>query len=386
MNQITLIKRFKKLRSYTEKICTLLETEDYVVQPITNVSPPKWHLAHTTWFFEEFILVKHLANYKVFDENFAFLFNSYYNNVGERTQRENRGFMTRPTVKRIYEYRNYVTEAVEELLTKKNSDEIFKLIEIGIHHEEQHQELLIYDIKYILGNQPTFPSLKNFPKFKANHQDLKWVKIEEGLYNVGAKNNKNFSYDNEKPSHQQYIKAFNISNQLVSNKEYLEFIEDKGYENFNLWHDDGWQFINEQNINKPLYWHFKDGVWWQYTLNGLQKLNLNEPVAHISLYEAAALAEWKGKRLPTEFEWEVAADKLSWGQLWEWTNSAYLPYTGYEKEEGALGEYNGKFMVNQHVLRGSSIVTSKNHSRKTYRNFFHPSSRWIFSGIRLVNK
>lgn len=377
--------QFLKTRRATETICSPLEIEDYVVQPMINVSPPKWHLAHTTWFFEQFVLVKYDQDYKVFHPDFAYLFNSYYNNMGKRTLRQDRGFMTRPSVSKIYDYRKYVTAAIEKVLDNKPSDEVMNLVEIGINHEQQHQELLAYDIKYILGTQPTFPGIGTCFILEEERQGHKWLSFSEGLYEIGHQGN-GFCFDNELPVHKVFVKGFEISNKLVTNSEFLEFMEDGGYGNFNLWHDEGWHFIQENGIGHPLYWHYKDGEWQHYHFNGLERLNPNLPVSHITMYEAYAFANWKGMRLPTEFEWEVAAQKLAWGQLWEWTSSAYLPYPGFTQADGALGEYNGKFMLNQMVLRGASVATPKGHQRDTYRNFFHASSSWIFSGIRLVKK
>jgi len=382
---MNIIEKFIQVREQTEALCNPLETEDYVVQPVTDVSPPKWHLAHTTWFWEQFILVKHLKNYKEFHPDFAFLFNSYYNNMGKRSLRHDRGFMTRPTVAKVYEYRKYVTGAISKLLENDPSDEVLKLAETGINHEQQHQELLAYDIKFILGTQPTFPAIGEFFKLQEETQDQEWISVSEGVYEIGHKG-KDFCFDNELPVHKVYSGDFEISNRLVTNAEYLEFMEDGGYDNFNLWHDEGWHFVQDNRIKHPLYWHFIDSEWRTYTFNGLEKINPELPVSHISMYEAFAFAAWKGRRLPTEFEWEIAAQKFNWGQLWEWTISAYLPYPGFVTEDGALGEYNGKFMINQMVLRGASVVTPKGHERTTYRNFFHASGRWIYSGIRLVKK
>jgi ergothioneine biosynthesis protein EgtB len=376
-------KKFFQVRAQSEALCSTLEMEDYVVQPIADVSPPKWHLAHSSWFFEQFILVKYAKNYQEFHPDFAFLFNSYYNNMGERTLRQDRGFMTRPTVTKVYEYRKYVTDAIAIMLEDNPTDEVIQLLEIGINHEQQHQELLAYDIKYILGTQPTFPGIGDLFKMHEEPQNQEWICFSEGVYEIGHQSN-DFCFDNELPVHKVYVEDFEISNRLVTNAEYLEFMKDGGYQNFNLWHDEGWHYIQNNGIKHPLYWHFIDEELHTYTFNGLEKINTNLPVSHISMYEAFAFAAWKGMRLPTEFEWEIAAQKLDWGLLWEWTNSAYLPYPGFATEEGALGEYNGKFMINQMVLRGASVATPKGHERATYRNFFHPSSRWIFSGIRLV--
>jgi len=376
-----IVLNYQKVRSYTEEICKPLNTEDYIPQPMENVSPPKWHLAHSTWFFEQFILVPNKTGYTVFDEDFGYLFNSYYNHFGERLLRPNRGLMTRPSVEKVYEYRAYVNEHIEKFFEKCEDQELQNLLEIGLNHEQQHQELLIYDIKYILGFQPTFPVYGD--KFETEQEkDTSWIQLEEGVYEIGAQDG--FSFDNEKPRHKTYCHNAALRNTLVTNREFLEFIKEGGYQSHELWLAEGWDFIQENEIQQPLYWHKKDNQWFNYTLGGLKPLNLDLPVQHVSLYEAMAFAEWKGCRLPTEAEWELLADQLNWGQLWEWTNSAYLPYPGYKKKPGALGEYNGKFMVNQHVLRGASVATSEGHSRKTYRNFFHAQERWIFSGFRLA--
>ncbi len=380
---MNLTEQFLKTREKTETICSPLQTEDYVVQPIVDVSPPKWHLAHTTWFFEQFVLVKFDQSYEVFHPDFAFLFNSYYNNLGERTLRHERGFMTRPSVSVIYEYRKYVTSAIQELLDSKPDIEVLQLIEIGINHEQQHQELLAYDIKYILGTQPTFPVIGDYFGLKEESHEQKWLSFSEGLYEIGHQGN-TFCFDNERPSHKVFIQDFQMSNKLVTKGEFLEFMEDGGYKNFNLWHDEGWHYIQNNGIDSPLHWHHKNGDWYEYQFNGLDKINVELPVSHISMYEAYAYANWKGMRLPTEFEWEVASQQIEWGQLWEWTNSAHLPYPGFTQAKGAIGEYNGKFMLNQMILRGASVATTHDHLRNTYRNFFPASSRWAFSGIRLV--
>lgn len=381
----SLLQNFLNTRHQTEAICDTLEIEDCVVQPIPEVSPPKWHLAHSTWFFEQFILLRFSADYKEFHKDFSFLFNSYYNHIGERTFRHHRGFMTRPTLKKVYEYRDYVTQSIQKLFSREKSNEFYKLLEIGIHHEQQHQELLAYDIKYILGTQPTFPIAKQSLQLKNIEPKQEWIHIPSGVYQIGHQEN-SFCFDNEKPAHKVYVEDYCISNCLVSNQEYLEFIEDGGYQKFDFWLDEAWIFIQDNDLKCPLYWHKIKDKYYHYTFDGLKKLDLQKPVMHLSFYEAQAFANWKRMRLPTEFEWEIASNNFSWGQLWEWTYSAYLPYPGYSISEGALGEYNGKFMLNQMVLRGASIATPENHQRKTYRNFFHASSRWIFSGLRLVKK
>ena len=375
--------KFLDVRQHSETICSLLITEDYSVQPTDFVSPPKWHLAHVTWFWEEFVLKPCHKNYKVFNDDYAYLFNSYYNNVGKRVLRPTRGLMTRPSVEEIYQYRKYVTEQMLEFLYTEPTPEVKEIIEIGINHEEQHQELLIYDIKYILGHQPFFPAYnKQFEQETINTEN-KLVQIASGLYEIGHKG-KDFCFDNELGLHKVYLEAYEINSNPITNKEYLEFINDGGYTNFNYWHDEAWHWINNNKIKAPLYWHYFDEQWFEYNLGGLVSLNLNSPVKHISYYEAFAFAQWKNMRLPTEFEWEVAAPQLNIGHNWEWTNSAYLQYPGYKKAPGALGEYNGKFMVNQMVLRGHSSATPIHHSRLTYRNFFHANMRWQYSGIRLV--
>ena len=380
---MTLKDSYLNTRQRFVTICKSLKTEDYSVQPKIFVSPPKWHLAHSTWFFEQFVLSEFKQDYKIFDEDFAYLFNSYYNNAGKRVLRPNRGLMTRPTVDEVYQYRKYVDEQMVDFLNQNPSEKAKEIIELGIQHEQQHQELFYYDIKYILGNQPTFPTVENNIHLAEIEQPSKWLKVNEGIYDIGHKEN-TFCYDNELGRHKVFLHEFEISDQLVTNEDYIKFIEAGGYQDFNLWHAEGWDFIKQNEIEAPEYWHKVDGKWHQYTLQGFQEVNLKEPVSHVSLYEAYAYAEWKQMRLPTEFEWEVASKQFDYGQLWEWTNSAYLPYPNFSKAPGALGEYNGKFMINQMVLRGASIATVDNHSRLTYRNFFHPEMRWQFSGIRLV--
>ncbi len=381
--QSNLKSRFLDCRNLSETICKPLEVEDYIPQPIVDVSPPKWHLGHTTWFFETFVLAANFDNYKIYHADFAYLFNSYYNNAGERVLRPNRGLMSRPPVREVMAYRKHVTDALSAYLPGIMEDEILDVIELGINHEQQHQELLIYDIKYILGNQPTFPEYGAGYSVKAEKNSEEWLHVEKGTYPIGAAGD-GFCYDNECSQHKVTLGEYSLAQNLVTNGEYIEFIEQGGYQDFNFWLSEGWNWVNENQIQAPLYWYKKDGEWQTYTLQGFMQVDLGLPVQHVSFYEALAFAEWKGLRLPTEFEWEVAAPKLEWGQLWEWTYSAYQPYPGFQKAPGALGEYNGKFMINQNVLRGASVATSPNHSRITYRNFFHASSRWLFSGIRLA--
>lgn len=376
---------FTETREHTEALCKPLEIEDYVVQPIEDVSPPKWHLGHTTWFFEEFILKHHKPGYQLFNEDFAFVFNSYYESIGKRVVRNDRGNLSRPGVAKVYDYRHYVTNELKELLASDTSEAVQKLLLMGIHHEKQHQELLMTDIKYILGNNPLLPKYNDtFDEDHIQSFDLKWIPMREGMYEIGHDSPDTFCYDNELGKHKVYLHDYSIANKLVTNKEYLEFITAGGYSDFNLWHAEGWEWLKQTQISQPMYWHDVDGEWHHYTLQGLQKLNLNAPVMHISYFEAFAYAQWKECRLPTEFEWEAAQNEFNWGSRWEWTESAYLPYPGYKKAPGAIGEYNGKFMVNQKVLRGSSVVSPNEHIRPTYRNFFQTNLRWQFTGIRLA--
>lgn len=370
------------LRRKSEEICSHLQTEDYVLQPVVDVSPPKWHLGHTTWFFETFILKPFLDNYREFDPDYNYVFNSYYESVGARVIRTDRGNLSRPTVADVYAYRAHVDEAMTRLLENEN-DAIQEILLLGFNHEQQHQELLYTDIKYILGHNPLFPG------YNVLHEDAKqsltgnWVNLPAGIYEIGFDEN-GFCFDNELNRHKVYLNDFSISTDLVTNGEFLSFMQDGGYKNFRHWHAEAWDWVNTNKISAPLYWHQIDNEWWVYTFRGLEKLDPELPLCHISYYEAYAFASWKNYRLPTEFEWEAAAKQFNWGSRWEWTESAYLPYPGFAKAPGAIGEYNGKFMVNQKVLRGASEVTAAGHSRISYRNFFHPWLRWQFTGIRLA--
>ncbi len=386
---MNLPEKYKSVRAYTEAICEPLKTEDYVVQPVVDVSPPKWHIGHVTWFFETFVLKPYFENYKEFDPSYNYVFNSYYETVGARVIRTDRGNLSRPTVEDIYKYRKHVDAAMNEFLQKDLTKEIREIVVLGFNHEQQHQELLLTDIKYILGNNPLFPAYNNLSGKATNihdsdlHSSDNFIKMEEGIYEIGFDGD-GFCFDNELKKHIVFLSEFRIQKELITNEEYLEFMNDGGYKKFNYWHADGWEWVNQNKVEAPLYWYLVDGQWVYYTLKGLETIDVKEPVCHISYYEAAAFAAWKQMRLPSEFEWEAAAHHLHWGRRWEWTESAYLPYPGFSKAPGAIGEYNGKFMVNQMVLRGASDVTSPGHSRVTYRNFFQPNLRWQYTGIRLA--
>lgn len=388
-----LAKFYSEVRQYTEKLCEPLEIEDYIPQPVVDVSPPKWNIAHTTWFFEEMILKKFVSDYRVFNEQFGFLFNSYYNSIGDRTARDHRGAISRPTVKRVFEYREHVDGAMARLLrdttesprSSIRNPQLEELVILGLNHEQQHQELFLTDLKYTFSLNPLFPVYhEDFSLVeKMDNGSGDFLKVDAGNYEIGFSGD-GFSFDNEHARHQVYLDAFEIRDSLVTNREFIEFIDDGGYQDFRLWHSEGLDWVNQNRVESPLYWIKRDGEWFNYTLGGLKRVELDAPVCHVSYYEASAFAEWKKMRLPTEFEWEAANDKFDWGLRWEWTNSAYLPYPGFAKPDGAVGEYNGKFMINQMVLRGASVVTPVGHSRATYRNFFHPHLRWQFTGIRLA--
>jgi ergothioneine biosynthesis protein EgtB len=381
---MTFLERYKTVRQRTEDICAPLETEDYVVQPVADVSPPKWHIGHTTWFFETFVLKSYVEGYEEFNSDYNYVFNSYYETVGARVIRTDRGNLSRPTVKDIFRYRKYVDNAMCELLSSNYNEDLNELLELGFNHEEQHQELLLTDIKYILGNNPLFPAY-NSPVSEHHpiNSTKEWVRFDEGIYEIGF-NGQGFCFDNELGRHKVFIPEFSIASDMVSNWDYIEFIKAGGYQDFRHWHAEGFDWVKNSSVVAPMYWHLIDGEWMHYTFQGLQPVNTDAILNHISFYEASAYASWKGMRLPTEFEWEVASNKITWGSRWEWTESAYLPYPGFKKAPGAIGEYNGKFMVNQKVLRGSSEVTSPGHSRTSYRNFFHPHLRWQYTGIRLA--
>lgn len=379
------ISRYHDVRKQSEKICEPLQTEDYVVQPVVDVSPPKWHLGHTTWFFETFLLMPNQPDYQVFDPQYNFVFNSYYETIGARVIRTDRGNLSRPSVSEIYNYREYVDQKMGEFLQSDYfKPEHIELLELGLNHEQQHQELLVTDIKYILGHNPLFPVYRdNSLKKTAITNDIKMLKFSEGVYEIGFEGS-GFCFDNELGRHKVYLNEFEIADRPVNNGEYLEFMNSGGYDDFKYWHAEGWDWVKNTKTQSPLYWHNIDGNWMIYTLEGLKNIDLDDLLCHINFFEAAAFAAWKGMRLPTEEEWEIAADQLNWGKRWEWTNSAYLPYPDYKRAAGAVGEYNGKFMVNQMVLRGASEATPEGHSRNTYRNFFPTNLQWQFTGIRLA--
>jgi ergothioneine biosynthesis protein EgtB len=380
---MTVLNKYLIARNRSEELCVDLTIEDYIPQSAEFASPPKWHLAHTTWFFEEMILKTYLPNYNIFDKDFSFLFNSYYNAIGQRLARPQRGLITRPGVDRVYEYRKYVDKSMTTLLNSKYSKAIEELTILGIHHEQQHQELLITDLKYTFSHNPTYPKYGFKPWINDHNEETGWQIMSEGIYEIGHSGS-DFCFDNELGNHKVFLESFEISKSLVTNGEYLEFVKKNGYSNSFYWLDEGWTWIKSNSITSPLYWYNVNDEWFYYTLGGLVKIDLDAILSHISFYEAAAYATFMGARLATEFEWEASSEHFKWGKRWEWTNSAYLPYPRFKIKEGAVGEYNGKFMINQMVLRGASVATSEGHSRKAYRNFFHPQMQWQFSGIRLV--
>jgi ergothioneine biosynthesis protein EgtB len=401
--------QFEQVRQLSEALCAPLTIEDYVVQSMADVSPPKWHLAHTTWFFETFLLAPYLPGYEVFHPKFGYLFNSYYEAVGDRHPRPQRGLLTRPTVAEVHQYRAYVDESMESLLQQSGDrPELSKLITLGLHHEQQHQELLMTDIKHILACNPLRPAYRD-DLIQPTHPShvTQWLEFAGGLHAIGHQGN-SFCFDNEEPRHQIYIQDYCLASQPVTNGEYLAFIEAGGYQTPEYWLSEGWSTIGREGWTAPQYWERIDGDWWMMTLGGLRLVNPQEPVCHVSFFEADAYAHWSGHRLPTEAEWEIAAatsplqgnlleqgyfhpiasvdgDFRMYGDVWEWTQSAYLPYPGFKASTGAVGEYNGKFMCNQMVLRGGSCVTPPRHIRSTYRNFFPTAARWQFSGIRLAH-
>jgi ergothioneine biosynthesis protein EgtB len=382
---------FRRVRTETERRASRLSPEDQIVQSMADASPAKWHRAHVTWFFEQFLLVPHDPNYRIFDERFPFLFNSYYVAAGPRHARPQRGLITRPNGQDVAAYRAHVDAAVERLIAQvqaADAERVFAIIEIGLHHEQQHQELLITDILHAFAQNPTDPIYDpDWRGPRATQGPRGYVEVPPGVHAIGYDSD-GFCFDNETPSHDALIPHVKIARHLVTNAEWIEFITAGGYATPSLWLSDGWTVVQTEGWEAPGYWRQKDDGWHAITLAGLKPIEPASPVQHISYYEADAFARFAGRHLPNEAEWEVAARANviadAFGIAWQWTRSAYLPYPGYRAAEGALGEYNGKFMINQMVLRGSSLATPDGHERVSYRNFFNPSARWQFSGLRLA--
>ena len=408
----SLAERYRVVRARTRALAAPLSAEDQVVQSMTDASPTKWHLAHTTWFFETFILRDHAPAYRPFDARFHYLFNSYYEAEGPRHPRAERGLLTRPTLEAVHAYRAHVDEGMDALLAGSGArlaeEGLARLVELGLNHEQQHQELLLMDIKHVLSRNPLRPAYAPPTGARAaKAQPLRWSSFAGGIHAIGH-DGRGFCFDNETPRHRVWLEDFRLASRPVNNAEYLAFIEDGGYREPRWWLADGWQAVQEHRRRAPLYWFEEDGRWREFTLHGAQALDPAAPVVHVSYYEADAFAAWAGKRLPTEAEWEVAAtsepcapdadefrlhpiaaqegDGLQQmtGGVWEWTSSPYTAYPGFRPAPGAVGEYNGKFMVNQWVLRGGCCVTPVGHVRPTYRNFFYPHQSWPFTGIRLA--
>ena len=396
-------KRFRCVREATVALIEGLEPEDMVVQTMPDVSPTKWHLAHTTWFFEEFVLAVFAEGYRRYRPGYDFLFNSYYNQVGPMHRRAWRGYITRPTLTEILSYREHVDEAVYELLSRSPGHKSLARIELGCEHERQHQELLVTDIKHVLSQNPLAPAWRSLPApDQSSPGTLTWTAQEGGIVEVGHAG-EGFAFDNESPRHRVYLEHYELADRPVSNAEFAEFIADGGYRTPALWLSDGWARVQSEGWQRPLYWREDDAS--EFTVAGVRALEPSAPVSHLSYYEADAFAHWAGARLPTEAEWEhgvratpregnfsdsgrlhpaPCAGRAFWGNVWEWTGSAYLPYPGYRPPRGAIGEYNGKFMIGQMVLRGGSCATPLEHIRATYRNFFYPHQRWQFTGLRLA--
>ncbi len=408
---------YDRVRRDTEILCTNLEPEDCVVQSMPDASPTKWHLAHTTWFFETFVLFEYAPGYKCHHPSFGYLFNSYYNGAGERHARPERGLLTRPTLTEVFEYRARIDDHVQQLIRTGDPEEIrdcLAVIEIGLHHERQHQELILTDLKHLFSRNAMKPAYRSpLAPTRRTTDELGWIDVPNGVQRLGHEG-AGFHFDNESPAHRIFLEPCQIADRLISNGEYLEFIEDGGYREPTLWLDLGWATVQREGWEAPLYWQGGPDGYSEFTLAGERELFAAEPVSHVSFLEADAFARWAGARLPTEAEWEVAsrdcplrgnladaerfhpaaaeirdagsALRQPFGDLWEWTSSSYSPYPGYRPEPGTLGEYNGKFMCNQFVLRGGSCATSRDHLRPTYRNFFYAPDRWQFSGIRLARE
>ena len=409
--------RYRAVRATTESLCEPLAIEDFVVQSMEDVSPTKWHIGHTTWFFETFLLADARPDYRVLDPKYQFLFNSYYVSAGQRHCRPKRGLLSRPTVAEVFEYRAHVDRHVLEFIEDWSPSQAARwapVLEIGLNHEQQHQELMVTDLKHNFGINPLLPAYRASVASVRTEDPppaMEWIEFGEGVHPIGHEGSA-FAYDNEGPRHRVFVEPFAIGSRLVTNAEWMAFIDEGGYRRHDLWLSAGWDVVQRQEWDSPLYWEKTDDSWSVFTLGGLRPVDPHRPVSHVSYYEADAFARWAGGRLPTEFEWEIAAsgqaldgvfleqgdlhpralssDAASgrvhqmFGDVWEWTQSHYSPYPGYRPAEGALGEYNGKFMANQFVLRGGSVTTSLSHMRPTYRNFFHPDSSWQFSGLRVA--
>jgi ergothioneine biosynthesis protein EgtB len=408
--------RYHAVRNMSEQICRPLTPEDCVIQSMPDASPIRWHLAHTTWFFETFVLKPSRPGYSVYEPAFEYLFNSYYNQVGEQFPRSQRGLLSRPGMAEVMQYRQVVDHAIDELLEDEENgqlDELFAVLELGLHHEQQHQELMLTDVKHLFSCNPCSPVYRpRSDPHPAPLPPMDWMPGDEGVRWIGH-DGEGFAYDNEGPRHEVLVQPHQLASRLVTCGEFLDFIDSGGYERPELWLSLGWQTVTQQAWRAPLYWQQHDGQWNHFTLAGREKLKPNEPVCHVSFFEADAYARWAGCRLPSEAEWELAAAENGdmvgatfaesqrfhpasapsmddgrlqqlFGDVWEWTASPYTPYPGYQAPEGAIGEYNGKFMCNQYVLRGGSCATSRSHIRATYRNFFPPEARWQFTGIRLA--
>ncbi|NND96124.1 MAG: ergothioneine biosynthesis protein EgtB [Pirellulaceae bacterium] len=419
--------RFRNVRRHSTKICDLLNPEDCMIQSMPDASPIRWHLAHTTWFFETFVL-KQIAGYRHHDDSFEYLFNSYYNTVGDQFPRSQRGLLSRPTLAEILSYREYVDDRILNAMSdsERFDHALLSVLELGLQHEQQHQELMFTDIKHAFWCNPLYPAMQPLELPTASVPEQRWIAVDDGIYQVGHSGGQ-FSFDNESPQHRVFVEPFELSNRLITNGEYQAFVDDGGYQESAHWLSLGWQHVCEQHWTAPIYWTWHDGQLCEFTLAGLKPFNPDLPVSHLSYFEADAYARWCGNRLATEYEWEIACERFrepactpelrvsqgvvvhpthdaAWeerdqsarssacpsdffgmfGSLWQWTSSSYCPYPGYRPPDGALGEYNGKFMCNQYVLRGSSCATSARHARLSYRNFFAPSARWQFSGIRLA--
>ncbi len=403
-----LAEKYRQIRSATERLCEPLAIEDYVVQSMTDASPTRWHLAHTSWFFETLVLRRLVSDYKSVDDTFQYLFNSYYHTLGDQFPRPQRGMLTRPTVEEVMRYREHVDRHMLALLEDEESRRSLSIttIMMGLNHEQQHQELILTDLKHLLSHNPLHPVYREAKQLpESTIPPISWLKHEGGLVEIGFEGD-TFAYDNEQPRHRVYLEPFEMASRPITCGEYLEFIDAGGYTRPEFWLSDGWSTVREHGWRAPIYWTEQDREWVTYTLSGLQAVDATEPMCHISYYEADAYARWAGARLPTEAEWEVVAEDCEitgnfveserfhpapsatssqmFGDVWEWTSSAYSCYPGYRQPEGALGEYNAKFASGQMVLRGGSCATPRSHIRSTYRNFFPPYARWQFAGVRLA--